>query len=145
MSRKLTGLILLGLILVGCSEDKIPPPEIEVFSGELAVHEFQEAYPTWLKDTDQVVFTVEGGTYNLEHVVKQSDLCDSKGRAIGFTTNTLTLTPTYVHTNNCDSLKIPQGKFKSVFRGDSLYLGPDTQVFPGEHAYTMIYHFRLTK
>jgi len=143
--RKLTGLILLGLILVGCSEDKIPPPQVEVFLGELVVHEFLEDYPTWVRDTDQVVFTVEGGTYNLEHVTKKSDLCDSKGKAIGFGTNTLMLIPTYADGGNCDHLKVPQGEFKSVYRGDSLYLGPDTQMFSGQYPYTMIYEFQLTK
>ena len=145
MSRKLTGLILLGLVFIGCSKDLEPTPDKEVFSGELAVTDIRPL-PMWtLYDTDRVIFMVEMGTYKLEHVSNQSNLCNSEGRAIGFTTNTLTLTPTYVHTNNCDSLKIPQGKFKSVFLGDSLYLGPDTQVFVGSHTDTMIYHFRLTK
>ena len=145
MSRRLAGLILLGLILVGCSEDKIPPPEIEVFMGELAVTDIRPP-PMWtLYDTDRVVFTVEGSTYKLDHVANESGLCSSEGRALGFGTNTLTLTPTTTDYSNCDTLRIPQGEFKSVFWGDSLYLGPDTEVFSGQFTDTMIYHFRLTK
>lgn len=145
MSRRLAGLILLGLILVGCSEDKIPPPEIEVFMGELAVTDIRPP-PMWtLYDTDRVVFTVEGSTYKLDHVANESGLCSSGGIVLGFGTNMLTLTQTTIDYGNCDTLRIPQGEFKSVFEGDNLYLGPDTQVFITQFTDTMIYHFRLTK
>jgi len=145
MSRKLTGLILLGLILVGCSEDEIPPPQVEVFSGELVVTDIRPP-PMWtLYDTDRVVFTVEGNTYKLDHVDNESGLCSSEGRVLGFGTNTLTLISTTIDYANCDTLRIPQGEFKSLFEGDNLYLGPDTLVFITQFTDTMIYQFRLTK
>ena len=145
MNRRLTGLVLIGVVLAGCSEDEIPPPEIEVFMGELAVANIKQSPPYTYHDTDIVIFTVEGSTYKLDHVSGESGLCSSGGRVLSFGTNMLTLTPTIIDYGNCDTLKIPQGKFKSVFRGDSLYLGPDTEVFVGSHTDTMIYHFRLTE
>ena len=158
MSRRLAGLIVLGLILVGCSEDKIPPPEIEVFSGQLEFHKFQEIFPHWDIDTDIVVFTVEGGEYTLEHLSNSTHLCNSEGIIRNFGSSNLTLIPTSVdYVNYCDSLHIARGEFKSVFLSDSLYLGPDTRIVQWvdtvqenpliirHNTDTMIYYFRLTK
>lgn len=129
------------------------PPEIEVFLGELAVANIKQKSPYTYHDTGRVIFTVAGGTYKLEHLTDVRNLCSSGGNVTGFGTNTLRLTPTFFdYSQDCDSLKVPQGEFKSVFRGDSLYLGPDTQVFKTfdsalmkEFIDTMIYDFRLTK
>lgn len=141
---KIVVLILLGLALIGCEDDP-PSPEIEVYSGELAIIKIKESPPWTYPYTDTVTLTIEGGTYRLLHIRNASGLCNSEGKAIGFGTNRLRLTPTSVDYNNCDSLKVPQGEFKSIFEGDSLYLGPDTQVFSGQFTDTMIYHFRLTR
>ena len=145
VSRKVAGLVLAGVVLAGCSEDKIPPVEIDVFTGEVAVANIKQSPPYTYHDTDIVIFTVEGIIYKLDHVSGESGLCSSGGRVLSFGTNMLTLTPTTIDYGNCDTLKIPQGEFKAVFRRDSLYLGPDTEVFVGSHIDTMIYHFRLTK
>ena len=53
------------LVLVGCQNDEVPPPEIEVFSGELAVANIKQTPPYTYPDTGRVIFTVEGGTYKL--------------------------------------------------------------------------------
>jgi hypothetical protein len=143
--RKLISLILLGLILVGCSEDEISPQETEVFSGELMVTRTKDWLPWTDYFTDTVILTIEGSTYKLDHVTNESSLCNSSGIAAYFGTNRLIFTPTFVDGFNCDHLKIPQGEFKSVFSGDSLYLGPETLVFSGQYPYTMIYEFQLTK
>jgi len=137
--------VILGalvLALAACEKEP-PPPEIEVYSGELRIAEIKESPPWTFHYNDTVIFTVEGGTYRLEHVTNESGLCSSRGKAIGFGTNTLRLTPETTDYSNCDTLKIPQGEFKSVFRGDSLYLGPDTQVFNTQFTDTMIYQFWL--
>ena len=145
MPGKLISLALVGLVSFGCSGDELSPPKPEVFSGELAVVNIKQLPAPRSYDTDRVILTIEGSTYDLKHVSNQSNLCNSRGEAIGFGTNTLTLVPTYADTNNCDYVRTPQGQFRSVFRGDSLYLGPDTQVFITKQIDTMIYYFRLTK
>ena len=43
MSRRLAGLVLVGVVLAGCSENEIPPPQVEVFSGELAVMDISKS------------------------------------------------------------------------------------------------------
>lgn len=138
-------LLVSALVLVvsgGCGDDLEQPPEVEVFSGELEVCKL---YVVDI-DTDQVVFTVEGTDYRLEHTTHQTNLCGSGGTVDNFGGNLITLTKVYtIPLHSCNTLHIPQGRFKAAFRSDSLILGPDTQVFLGEHAYTMIYHFRLTK
>jgi len=145
VSRRLTGLVLIGVVLAGCSEDEMPPPEVEVFSGELLVARTKEWLPWTDYFTDTVILTIEGSTYKLDHITNESSLCNSEGIAASFGTNRLIFTPTFVDSSNCDHLKIPQGEFKSVFNGDSLYLGPETLVFSGQYPYTMIYEFQLTK
>ncbi len=134
------------LTLVSCQSNKDVTAEKEIFTGELAIADIKQN-PSWTyPDTDVVIFSIQGSKYTLEHVTHNTNLCNSEGKAIGYGTNTLTLNPTFVTaTGNCDTLKIPQGEFKSVFRGDSLFLGPDTQVFVTNYTDTMIYHFRLTK
>ncbi len=145
MSRRLAGLILLGLILTGCSEDKIPPPEIEVFSGELAIHDVLVASDD---KVDTVVFTVEGSQYRLEHTTNSSRLCNSGGEVGDFGRPMIRLKPTFFSaTGNCDTLRVPQGWFKADFREDSLILGPDTIEFntPGLADSLLEYIFRLSK
>ncbi len=151
MPARLVVLILLGSVLAGC-EDESSPPEVEVFSGELAIAEIKELPPYTYHYTDTVVLTVDGSIYRLEHITNESNLCSSRGKVVGFGTNILRLTPTSTDHQNCDSIKVPQGEFKSVFRGDSLYLGPSAHPFTwidsssmNEHTDTMIYDFRLTK
>jgi hypothetical protein len=138
--------VLFVLTLVSCQSDENVTSEKEIFTGELAVADIKESPSYTYHDTDDVIFSIQGSKYTLEHLTHNTNFCNSEGKAIGFGTNTLRLTPTFVTaTGNCDSLKIPQGQFKSVFRGDSLFLGPDTQVFVTNKTDTMIYHFRLTK
>ena len=139
------GIILLcALMTFSCGDDEIVPPEIEVFSGELALANIEQREPHVYPDTDQVTLTIEGSSYSLHHDINMSNLCNSGGVATGFGTNSLSLTPTSFSTGNCDTIRIPQGKFKAVFHGDSLFLGPDTVfvVLPEEN---WIYHFRLKK
>jgi len=153
MKTKYYVFVFTLLALVSCQNDLVPPPEIEVFTGELEVVDIKLSPPWTYHYTDKVVFTVEGGTYKIEHVTHHSNLCSSGGQVFGFGTNRVRLTPTFHdYSQSCDSLKVPQGEFKSVFRRDSLYLGPGIQVFHSfdsvamkEFIDTMIYHFWLTQ
>ncbi len=139
------GIILLcGLMTFSCEDDEIVPPEIEVFFGELALANIEQREPHFYPDTDQVTLTIEGTSYSLHHDINMSDLCNSRGIATGFGTNSLSLTPTSFSSGNCDTIRIPQGKFKAVFHGDILYLGPDT-VYLDSLDENWIYHFRLKK
>ena len=140
------GIILLsGLMTFSCGDDEIIPPEIEVFSGELVLVNIEQQEPHFYPDTDQVTLTIEGSSYSLNHGINMSNLCNSRGVATGFGTNSLSLTPTSFSSGNCDTIRIPQGKFKAVFHGDSLDLGPDTLVFEADQTENWIYHFRLRK
>ncbi|MFH1373779.1 MAG: hypothetical protein ABII79_08295 [bacterium] len=139
------GIILLcGLMTFSCGDDEIIPPEIEVFSGELALANIEQREPHVYPDTDQVTLTIEGSSYSLNHDINMSNLCNSGGVATGFGTNSLSLTPTSFSSGNCDTIRIPQGKLKAVFLGDSLLLGPDT-VYLDPPKENWIYHFRLRK
>ncbi len=137
-------LLLAALVLMvsaGCGDDLERPPEVEVFSGEMEVREL------YVVDTDQVVFTVEGTDYRLEHTTHQTNLCGSGGTVDNFGGNLITLTKVYtIPSHSCDSLHVPQGRFKAAFRSDSLILGPDTLVFgPNQASVSMVFTFRLVK
>ena len=134
--------VLLLFVAGGCDNGPAEPPVVEVFSGKLIVKPFGVAWA----DTDAVVFTVEGGQYSLKHTINNSSLCNSNGNVADFGKNRIRLTPTsFGSTSNCDSLHVPQGWFKAVFRGDSLLLGPDTQIISHQSVDTMVYSFRLAK
>lgn len=146
--RKLTGLILLGLILVGCSEDESVFSKTEIFTGALIVSRKWQGFP--VERIDTVVFTVEGGTYGLKHTFDMNDFCNSQGRVSGFGRGTLTLIPTSYSTGSCDTVRFPQGEFKSVFGEDSLILERKQHVVTWEHegqqlVDTLGFGFRLTK
>ncbi len=140
--------ILFGFSLVflwaGCSKNVDQPPSVETFQGSLFVYREQEPTP----DIDDVIFTVEGSEYNLNHLTSNSGLCSSGGRVDNFGSNRITLTPVYVlpSSTNCDSLHIPKGVFNARFQGDSLILGPNTITYDtGASAKTFTFHFLLTK
>ncbi len=146
MTKTLKGVFILFFVLViGCEEDTKVTPDIEVYYGELSITRTKDWLPWTDYFTDTVSFTVEGNEYRLIHQTRASTLCDSKGIVNNFGTNELWLEPREIDTGNCDYQKVPQGKFVSVFRGDSLYLGPDTVHFSGAYPYTMIYEFKLSK
>jgi hypothetical protein len=139
-------LLVSALVLIvfgGCGDDLEQPPEIEVFSGELEVLELNGVDT----DTDQVVFTVEGSDYRLEHTTHQTRLCESIGTINNFGGNLITLTRIFtIPSHGCDTLHVPQGLFKAAFRSDSLILGPDTLGFGPNHASdSMVFTFRLVK
>jgi len=139
-------LLVAALVLVvsgGCGDDLEQPPEVEVFSGELEVRELYMVDT----DTDQVVFTVEGTDYRLEHTTHQTRLCGSVGTVDNFGGNLIVLTKLYtIPSLSCDTLHIPKGRFKAAFRSDSLILGPDTLAFgPDQASDSMVFTFRLVK
>jgi hypothetical protein len=114
-----------------------------VFSGELEVRELYVVGT----DTDQVVFTVEGIDYRLEHTTHQTNLCGSGGTVDNFGGNLITLTKIFtIPSPGCDTLHVPRGRFKAAFRSDSLILGPDTLAFgPDQASVSMVFTFRLVK
>lgn len=139
-------LLLAALVLMisaGCGDDLERPPEVEVFSGELEVRELYVVGA----DTDQVVFTVEGTDYRLEHTTHQTNLCGSGGTVDNFGGNLIVLTKLYtIPSHSCNTLHVPQGRFKAAFRSDSLILGPDTLAFgPDQASDSMVFTFRLVK
>jgi hypothetical protein len=115
VSRRLAGLVLVGVVLAGCSEDELVSSETEVFTGALIVSRKWQGF--LVERTDTVVFTVEGGTYNLKHTFDMNGFCNSWGKVSGFGRSTLTLFRTGYSAGSCDSVRFPQGEFKSVFTG----------------------------
>jgi multidrug efflux pump subunit AcrB len=135
--------VLLLVSVAGCQKDLVPPPEREVFTGRFTVVNIDIAE---MKRTDSVVLTVEDGRYRLDHVVNTSNICSTSGSVFGFGSNSLRLEPTTMTTTNCDSVRVPQGQFKAIFKGDSLILGPETLQFEGKTGQeTWEYTFRLKK
>ena len=134
---------LVLMISAGCGDDLKRPPEVEVFSGELEVRELYVVGT----DTDQVVFTVEGTDYRLEHTTHQTRLCGSGGTVDNFGGNLIILTKIYtIPSPGCDALHVPRGRFKAAFRSDSLILGPDTLAFgPDQASDSIVFTFRLVK
>lgn len=136
-------------LLVACSDDVASSDAPEEWRGELYVDPRRQSDPFQNPQTDTVVFTVDAGRYAVSHLTRRSGLCDSRGEVRRFGTNQMTLEPSgAVNPGGCDSLRIPRGEFKTVFRGDSLYAGPGTTVVViqvGGFTYhdTMLYEFRL--
>jgi len=139
-------LLVAALVLMisgGCGDDLERPPEVEVFSGELEVRTLYVVGT----DTDQVVFTVEGTDYRLEHTTHETNLCGSGGTVDNFGGNLITLTKTFtIPSPGCDTLHVPRGRFKAAFRSDSLILGPDTLAFgPDQASDSRVFTFWLSK
>lgn len=112
----------------------------------MEVKDLQVPEPHLATNVDTVVFIVKGNQYRLEHTTDNSGLCGSGGTIGNFGSNLIRLTRIFtIPKGTCDTVRVPKGEFKSVFKGDNLYLGPETQVFITQFTDTMIYHFRLTK
>ncbi len=140
--------MLLSLVLLGCSKDELVSSESEVFTGALIVSRKWEGFP--VERTDTVVYTVRGGTYSLEHTFDMNGFCNSQGRVSGFGRATLILMPTSFSAGSCDSVRFPQGEFKSVFDGDSLLLERQRHIVSWEnngqqYVDTLGFTFLLTK
>ncbi len=136
--------LLLSLAAVNCTKDTIASSDPEVFQGELSVHRADQVYDR----TDDIVLIIDGKQYRIVHQTRTTDLCDSYGTQGGFGSNVLTLTPSGTEGSGCDNIRVPQGQFPAVFRGDSLFLGPTTLQFTviiDERPVTEIweYSFRL--
>ncbi|MFH2049867.1 MAG: hypothetical protein ABIJ12_10525 [bacterium] len=109
------------LIIIACNKEKPTQNTSEFFAGELVFKRVDEVF----ERTDFVNLSITGSSYDLNHVVNESNLCNSYGSQNGFGTNKLILSPdTTFHGTNCDNTRIPRGEFVAVFRGDSLILGP---------------------
>ena len=130
-----------ALIWAACEDKAIEGGESEVWKGELAVHKRVEGYQWPFIDTDQVTFTVEGGLYTLKHTTNPSQLCNTQGLVRNFGRNIMTLEVTGSEYAACDSVRVPEGDFDAIFRGDSLYIGPKTVSYP--RGDTVTFHFML--
>ncbi len=148
------GFLLAGLVALSwlaCRKEPTDTGGPEIYAGRLVVHKQLEAIQYPYIDSDQVTFTVDAGTYELKHAVRNSGLCDSYGVVRHFGTNELTLIPSGADFDgNCDQLRIPSGTFEVVFKRDSLIIGPDTQEVitnvNGVTAHdTMVFLFQLTQ
>jgi len=117
-------LLLVGALL-SCSKDTIASSNPEVFQGELTVTRIDQVFTR----TDKVALIIDGNQYNIVHQTRTSNLCDSRGTQSGFGSNFLTLTPKSTDIGSCDKIRVPYGRYKAVFKGDSLYLGPTTLTF----------------
>ncbi|HOD65663.1 MAG TPA: hypothetical protein PLR32_04255 [candidate division Zixibacteria bacterium] len=125
--RPLILLLAAAALAGGCKEDRqaLAPPE--VYTGMMVMEpDFasgpMEIYP----DSTMVTFTVEGTLYELL-LEDETDfhLCHTRGTVRSFGTNALTLAPTGTFgAGNCDSIRVPRGELPTVFRGDSLFIGP---------------------
>lgn len=149
-------LLVVGMVMLpalACDEDPQVSTPPEVFTGKVVMTpDFESgnvdhAFP----DSTEVTFTVEGALYELV-MEGETDFrtCDSRGTVRNFGTNTVTLTPTGVMGASCDSIRIPRGEFPTVFRGDSLYIGPTDVAYEitiNNRTVTdvMTWHFRLVQ
>ncbi len=114
-------ILLLSLtVSVGCDKETTASFEPEVFTGELTVRRIDQVFTR----IDTVELVVDGPSYQLTHIIRASNLCDSRGSQSGFGSNRLSLAPSPIASGGCDNLRVPAGTFKAVFSGDSLILGP---------------------
>ena len=150
--RRWMVLVVAAAVLAGaCKEDRQTSTPPEVFAGMMVMTpDFISAPMLMDPDSTEVTFTVEGLLYELvQGSETEFNLCDSRGTVRGFGTNRVTLTPTgMVGGGNCDSIRVPKGEMPTVFRGDSLYIGPTEvayTVIVNNTTYTdvMTWHFRL--
>jgi hypothetical protein len=130
-------LIALGALvcLTGCTEDMEPTSSRDVFGGRLTLKPRGLAY----EHTDSVILTVDGASYQLTHITHYTDLCDSRGTVNDFGRNYCSFQPTYVITQDCDTMRVPRNNYTAVFRGDSLIM---TQL-ADSNVFEITYTFRL--
>jgi len=123
-------------LFLGCGDDS--EEEIyEVYYGRLTT----KRIILFETRTDSVIFTINSGYYDLEHVTNKTGLCPSEGSISEFGTSEMKLIPTKVHFSNCDSLRIPHDVFEAVYKGDSLILTRDADSLTLD----ITYEFRLKK
>ena len=118
-------LFLICLPIINCTKDTVASSEPEVFQGEFSIHRIDQIFDR----TDNIVLIIDGKQYRIVHQTRTTGLCDSYGIQGGFGSNVLTLTPSGTEGSGCGNIRVPQGQFKAVFRGDSLFLGPTTLQF----------------
>ncbi len=159
MIRTAATTLLVILVFAACNKEPQQEKVFEVYAGDLVVRKCVDAPGVaCTTSTDKVTFTVDGTNYDLEHVTRNSNLCNSEGRIVNFGGDWFKLTPDRIqHTGNCDSLRVPSGQFRTDFDGDSLRAGPDTSAIvwystiptnpedSQKHTDTVIYTFRLTR
>jgi len=137
-------------VWLACSDDPVSPSATDVFTGESKVVMQLQSYPLLDSFTDEVELTVQGTSYTLLYTISNSGLCNSYGRIEEFGTGRMILTPTAADFDGqCDSLRLPRGEFRTEFRGESLFVGPDTVGYvvdvDGQDYYdTLIFEFALT-
>ena len=150
--KRLIILMLSGLLATwgGCEDEPAAAAgEIEVWTGNLHVTRILEAFPVTDEFTDEVILTIEGALYNLDHVINNSNLCDTRGRISSFGSQTFTLTPTGFNRipTTCDTIRIVRGEFDATFRNDSLFaidtVEYNTQTNGIDRTDTLIFDFRL--
>lgn len=127
MRRLVSVLTAVAALWAGCSDAPVVTRKPEVFRGLMVMTPQFNSDPMEIyADSVPVAFTVEGTLYDLvQEEASRFELCDSRGTVQGFGTNAATLTPSgVISSGNCDSVHIPKGTFATVFRVDSLYLGP---------------------
>ncbi len=121
-------LLAIGTLLWACTKDRVlGPPEPDSYSGISIISSVQGYYhyPEG-PDTDLVLFTVTGSDYTMEFQTDKCGLCDMSGTVKAFGTVSMTLTPTGPLNSNCDYRRVPKGEIPTVFRNDSLLIGPVT-------------------
>lgn len=122
--------------LAGCGDDS-EEDVYEVYFGQLTT----KRIILFETRTDSVIFTIDGGYYDLEHITNNTNLCSSKGSVSEFGTSEMRLTPTVIYFSNCDSMRVPHDVFKTVYKGDSLILTRDADSLTLD----ITYEFRLKK
>ncbi len=149
--KKLTLLlVIVAGLWFGCSKDPVDNGGPEIWAGRLIVQNTPQSYPYTSIDTDQVSLSVDAGTYELDHLTRNSGLCNSYGVIRNFGLPAFKLVPSGAdYDGQCDQQRIASGDFTARFRGDSLVVGPDTQevLTPnnGQTMHdTMIFFFQLT-
>lgn len=122
---------------MNCGDDSNKEEIYEVYYGRLTTKRIIQ----FETRTDSVIFTINNGYYDIEHITSNTGLCPSEGSVSEFGTSEMKLTPTTIDFSNCDSVRIPHDVFKTVYKGDSLILTRDADSLTLD----ITYEFRLKK
>ena len=117
----------LAILCLACEDEPTPlETTSETFRGTFAVH-----HPSMVggdKKDSVSLYLTNNRDYVLSHFSDipcgVQEICDTSGGVSGFGTSLAIFTPEYTASLNCDTLRIPTGRFNADFRnhGDTIYL-----------------------
>ncbi len=111
--------------LPACNNDDKNEPESEVFRGVYFVRDL-----TIVEDARQIDSVLMTVTNNRNYAMFfwdaagfDVDFCNCEGTVYDFGSNVAVFDLSFVHSNNCDSLRVPSGEYVADFvtHGDTVY------------------------